>query len=200
MAPTYRPHVPSLPGVYALRCNANGKQYVGSAQRMKARVGRHFIDLRAGQHPNPNLQASFDKYGEGAFESRVLLRCSAANLLFYEQRALDRLRPEFNVARDARAPNRGRKFSAAVRAKVSASLRGNTRTLGYKQSDETRAKLSAMRKGVKTGRPPTVTAESRAKISAAHKGRTHTPEHRARVSAAKILWWAERKRGEHAAA
>lgn len=51
-------------GVYALRCNANGKLYIGSSHRMDQRLHEHMVALRSGRHPNAEMQADFNKYGD----------------------------------------------------------------------------------------------------------------------------------------
>lgn len=51
-------------GVYALRCDANGKMYIGSSTNMDRRIHEHMAALRFGRHPNPDMQADFNKYGE----------------------------------------------------------------------------------------------------------------------------------------
>jgi len=180
-------------GVYIITCLVNRNVYVGSSKNYKTRLSNHFSRLRAGVHANPKLQASFDKYGAERFNSCVLLICKPENLLWFEQRAINVLRPSFNIAKHADAPNRGRVFSAEVRAKVSARLKGNTYTLGYKASAETKAKLSALRRGKKLPARGALSIEHRAIISQTHKGRKHSTIHRARVSEAKRKWWADKK-------
>ncbi len=107
------------------------------------------------------------------------------------------------------------KLSEEAVKNISAGLRGNTYTLGFKHSDETRAKLSAVQKAIwaRGNRPPISEAErlrrsfaakgntnclgrntspeTRAKISAAMRGRRHfgikpSPESREKMRAAKL--------------
>ena len=73
----------------------------------------------------------------------------------------------------------GRKKSDEEKAKISASLIGNTRTRGHKYTEEQRAKMSEAHKGKHN-----FTEEQRAKISAAHKGRKHSDESRRKMSEA----------------
>jgi len=86
---------------------------------------------------------------------RPIIFCSVDDLLLYEQRAIDILKPEYNCCMFA----------------------GSTR--GVRPSLETRAKLSAFQKG----RGP-VSAETRARLSAALKGRAISEEWRAKLSSA----------------
>src|SRR5574343_274554 len=83
-------------GFYQILNAANGKRYVGSAKCFYTRKGKHFSALRLGQHHARHLQAAFQKYGIEAFSFDVLLVCAQEDLLFYEQRAIDVLRPEYN--------------------------------------------------------------------------------------------------------
>lgn len=81
--------------------------------------------------------------------------------------------------------NVGRKASEETRKKISESLKGNTRTLGYKHSVETKQKLSDSHKNI--------SEETRKKISDATRGENnpmwgkhHSKEAREKISAAKI--------------
>lgn len=47
------------------------------------------------------MQAAWNKYGEEAFTFSVLVRCPAEQVLIYEQRMLDAMRPKFNTAQVA---------------------------------------------------------------------------------------------------
>ena len=75
-----------------------------------------------------------------------------------------------------RAAHLGKRLSPEARAKVSASLMGNTRTLGYVFSPECRKKMSARMAG-----------NQRA------LGHRHTPEMRAHLSNAQRAAWARRR-------
>lgn len=87
-------------GVYTIT-SPSGKQYVGSSMEIRKRQNRHNNNLRKGAHHSPALQRAYDKYGEEAMLFSVLLFCEPSQLLFYEQRAIDILRPEYNVCRVA---------------------------------------------------------------------------------------------------
>lgn len=66
-------------------------------------------------------------------------------------------------------------WSPERRAKMSAMMKGNQRTLGYKALSETRAKLSVAHKGRK------FSPEHRANLSAAQKGRIVSEETREKI-------------------
>jgi group I intron endonuclease len=57
--------------IYRITNTQNGKYYVGRTKDFKGRKRRHFSCLRAGKHWNPNLQNSFNKWGEGCFRMDV---------------------------------------------------------------------------------------------------------------------------------
>lgn len=162
-------------GIYEILNTVNGKRYIGSAVHFKNRWATHISLLRRDKHHSQHLQRAWNKYGKQAFEFNTLLICAKENLLDYEQRCLDGLKPEYNVALAAEAPMRGRKHSAGSRTKMSDS--GKTRP---PISSDTRAKLSK----ASTGR--TVAPETRAKISAGNKGKRLgvklPPEVRANIS------------------
>lgn len=164
-------------GVYAIVHCASGKQYIGSAVAFSDRWHRHRYLLRKNQHHSLKLQAAWNKYGEGAFEFTLLLHCARADLLMYEQRALDAYRPVYNIAAVAGSPMMGRKHSPETRAQLSAMRAGKKRK---PHSAETRARLSAAAKL----RPP-VTSEVKAKLSALSAGKKRKPlsaEHRAKIA------------------
>lgn len=59
-------------GIYAIRCNATGRLYVGISTNIDGRLRNHLANLRAGKHPAAELQADFDKHGEGSLSLFVL--------------------------------------------------------------------------------------------------------------------------------
>jgi predicted GIY-YIG superfamily endonuclease len=58
--------------VYEIINTINNKLYVGQTTRGKIRWMQHLSNLRGGYHENPNLQADFNQYGQGAFEWRII--------------------------------------------------------------------------------------------------------------------------------
>lgn len=50
-------------GVYVIKNNVNGKQYVGSSIDLHMRRIQHFSKLRCGKHINSHLQNAYNKYG-----------------------------------------------------------------------------------------------------------------------------------------
>ena len=140
-------------GVYQIVNTENGKRYIGSAKCFHARKGKHLSALGIGNHHAKHLQAAFRKYGSDVFSFNILLVCSPEDLLFYEQRAIDRLQPEYNSSPTAGNtlgvrcdPERRRKISAAHKGKILTEEHRRNISLGNMgrtPSDETRVKLAA---------------------------------------------------------
>lgn len=143
-------------GIYEIVNTNNGKRYVGSARMLPLRLRQHRNRLRAGIHNNRHLQSSWAKHGEASFIFKPLIVCRAEDLLFFEQRSIDLLKPAFNIC-----PTAGS-------------------TLGRVHSDETKRKIAARKIGIKM---PPRSEEYRTKLSEAQKGRGKSPEHMAALQA-----------------
>ena len=72
-------------GIYKIYNNKNGKFYIGSSKNIENRWKRHKIRLSRNYHPNQHLQASWNKYGESAFELNIIEECLEEKLLEREQ-------------------------------------------------------------------------------------------------------------------
>lgn len=167
-------------GIYAIENIDTGRQYIGSAVRISKRWTEHRRTLDTGKHHSKRLMNSWRKRGAERFQFRVLLFCDRADLLFYEQRALDAYKPEYNTDKVA-GSRLGSKASPESKARMSASHKGQSSPMkGMSHSAETKAKISESRKGKGGGKR---TAERRANISAALKGREVSQEQRAKISA-----------------
>lgn len=186
-------------GIYMWTCVPNGKKYVGSAVDLHQRRSVHLSCLRAGDHHSIHFQRAWDKHGEASFRWKVLLVCAPADLLFYEQRVIDVLGPELNIARVA-GSSLGVKHTEETKAKLRAAfnrpehkmlkseltkaqMRNPTRrqalidaNTGKKASLETRKKLSDSHMGKKP------TDLTRQKLSASQKARWKSDEARQAVS------------------
>ncbi|WP_410931941.1 GIY-YIG nuclease family protein [Pseudomonas sp. SIMBA_067] len=90
--------------IYQIRNLVSGKTYIGSASNYPVRKSVHLNSLRGGRHRNRHLQSAYDKYGESSLEFSKILICEKRDLLFYEQRAIDCLAPEYNIHRVAGSP------------------------------------------------------------------------------------------------
>jgi group I intron endonuclease len=125
-------------GIYSITSPSN-KVYIGSAVNIEKRWKEHLRDLRRGDHHNPPLQRAYLKYAPEDFTFAVLEYCDKSILLEREQFYMDVVvsAGKYNVLPTAGSP-RGRRHSAASRAKMSASQRRRNATC----SEETRAKMS----------------------------------------------------------
>lgn len=68
---------PKLPesGCYLIFNTKSKKCYIGSSKHISWRIYQHVRLLRFGRHINPHLQAAWNKYGEDAFEIKIVARC-----------------------------------------------------------------------------------------------------------------------------
>jgi group I intron endonuclease len=165
-------------GVYEIVNTVNGKRYVGSAANFANRFCVHRKFLREGNHHSKYLQRAWNKHGEPSFAFRILLICAKSNTIFFEQKAIDALNPEYNSARIA-GSCLGLKHSAETRAKRSVLNLGNKFCVGRIPSDLCRARVAEanrMRKGFK--RSPAAIAAT----AAAHRGMKRSAETRAKIS------------------
>ena len=166
-------------GVYLIRCALNEAFYIGSSTNIEKRwADGHLSPLRNNNHPNPYLQAAWNKYGEASLEFSIIKAdVPEDQLKSLEQDYLDgiwSLPGRMNLSRDASSPMRGRRHSPEARAKISAALALRI------TSEETRRKRSERHKG------KFVSAETRAKISASNKGKSMLPQTRAALRAANL--------------
>lgn len=126
--------------------------YIGSFVNAHRRLNGHKLGLSKNRHPNPHLQRAWNKYGESNFSFEVILFCSRGNSLFFEQRALDIYKPEYNIL------------------KIAGS------TLGYKHSESSKLSRSSVHKG------KIVSEETRIKIKESKIGKHHSEETKKRIS------------------
>lgn len=112
----------SISGIYSFTNLINGKQYIGSAHSLFIRAKQHFYYLSVGRHANIHLQRSYDKNGKFAFEFKILAICSRKDLLFYEQRFIDALKPQYNICKVAGSAA-GRKKTPEQRARIAEIVR-----------------------------------------------------------------------------
>jgi group I intron endonuclease len=129
-----------FPGIYCITNLVNGKCYIGSAVSIRRRWDLHLSDLRNNRHHSPILQKSFNKHGEKSFCIEVLARCSKSDLIYFEQKCLDLLKPEYNICKTA-GSCLGSKQSEETKEKRAQKHRGQ------KRSEETKRKISEALKG-----------------------------------------------------
>ena len=178
-----------------------GTAYVGSTYSFRKRWLQHRKDLRCGVHANPHLQAAYNKYGLGSFAFGVAEAVEDdALLLGREQHWLDAFRTSgrvYNLALVAGSPMKGRKHTTETRRKLSKIGKGrkmpprsaehcrriSEALTGRIIDAEWRRKMSVTRKGRPSGRKGIKhTPEARAKMSAALRGREQSPERARKIS------------------
>ena len=161
-----------ITGIYQITNLRNGKSYVGSAVRFNSRWRLHRTQLAQGKHHSVVMQRAWDKYGEAAFEFKKLLVCAKTDLLWFEQRAIDVLKPAYNICKVAGSVL-GYRHTAEAKAAAAQRATGNTNRRGRKESPEYCEQAKRSRAKRKDGPP---SAETKEKIAAAHRGRTISEE------------------------
>lgn len=124
--------IPRTSGIYQWLCVPSGKVYIGSAINLYLRRCEHLKLLRVNRHGNPHFQHAWNKYGESAFEFKVIELVLSSFLLEREQYWIDRLK----------AADKKRGFNIA---KVAGS------TLGVLYTDEARDNISRSKATSKVG-------------------------------------------------
>jgi group I intron endonuclease len=156
-------------GVYLIKNSINSKIYIGSSCNLNKRYKEHFRKLSKNKHENAILQASVHKYDISNFIFIVLLYCNIKDLLFYEQRAINMYKPDYNICLMA-GNNLGYKHSQQAKDKI------RIKVLGRKHSDESKKKM----KSVQSLRPSlgmlgkNHSEETKEKIRSGNLGKTHS--------------------------
>lgn len=172
-------------GIYQITNLHNGKSYVGSAVSFSKRWKEHSRQLSNGNHHSTVMQRAWNKYGEASFGFKKLLVCAKADLLWFEQRAIDALKPAYNICKIAGSVL-GYRHTPEAKAAAAKRAAGNTNRRGRKESAEycEQAKRSrALRKNCLHSE------ETKAKISAAHMGKNiseERKEHLRKINTGKI--------------
>lgn len=160
-------------GIYQITNLQNGKCYVGSAVSFSKRWKEHLRQLYNGDHHSTVMQRAWNKYGEAAFEFKKLFVCAKADLIWFEQRAIDALKPAYNICKVAGSVL-GYRHTDEAKAAAAERATGNTNRRGRKEPAEVCARISAGRKGKGLGR--VFSEETKEKIAAAQRGRTLSEE------------------------
>lgn len=173
-------------GIYKIEHIESGKVYIGSAVNIRKRWAEHRSELKRNVHANSKLQNAWNKYGEDAFNFSLIISCEKKDLLMYEQRTLNVLRPYengYNICVTA-GSQLGLKRSDEIKKAQSESRKGR------KHSDETKRKIREAQLGEKNHRfGKKATKEHRRNQSEAQRGKKMPPrteEQRLNYSLAKI--------------
>lgn len=113
-------------GIYVIRNQINGKEYVGKAVRVNKRWRDHRSALRAGRHPNPLLQRAWDKYGESSFQFELIeVVTDLSTLAERENHHADIRKPAYNISPMGtdRRKIRGLEYSEETARRVEAAFR-----------------------------------------------------------------------------
>ena len=148
-------------GIYTIT-SLDGKQYIGSAKNFEYRFRKHLTELRHNKHHNRNLRSAFKKYGECGLTFKPIIYCEQKDLIFYEQLAIDAMRPAHNICLFA-GSGFGTKLSQEAKNKIAAAQTGRNHTpeskfkmsiakLGGKLSIDTRLKMSHSAIGKRVGK------------------------------------------------
>lgn len=125
---------------------------------MAARFSHHKSQLNRNTHRNPYLNRSWRLHGPDKFEFRVLFICDPGTRLLFEERAIQVLKPKFNI----RTISDGRLgFSDETRQKISDYHKGRP------LSEEHKRAISIGQKG------RVFSEQHRQNLSAAMKGKPH---------------------------
>jgi len=180
-------------GVYAIRCTANSKVYIGQSIKIDKRKAYHFSSLRGGYHENKHLQRSFNKHGESSFIFCVI-EYSSVEMLDASEIFWIRFFKSDDGVHGYNAESGGNEnkiMSAETRAKISAAGMGRVQSQetiarrvavlrGQKRSAEFCKKLGDRRRGV------VASPETLLKMSASRKGFCHSAETKAKMSTTRM--------------
>ena len=108
-------------GIYRIYNKIDGKSYIGSSCHIEKRFKEHKAALRKGIHVNKHLQGAWNKYGEDAFEFKVVEVVDRDHLLEEETVHINLVSSEqsYNIVKNAEAPMTGRKHSEETKCRLS---------------------------------------------------------------------------------
>lgn len=150
------------PGVYQILNIVTQDFYIGSSVFVERRWGKHLSALRRGNHHSRYLQRAWGKYGEEAFQFRLVEEYDPQDLPWQEQWWITNTACVYNMNRLATAGQPGKKHSHAAKAKMRAAhntaafreasarwMRKNWQSTTYRKAACARAKEFLSRPDVK---------------------------------------------------
>lgn len=161
-------------GIYSITNIINGKQYIGLSEDIYERWGEHKRKLNRNKHINTHLQNAWNKYGEEAFEFKIIKCCKERYLDRFEKLYID-IYDTFKNGYN-RHPG-GRNYSGK---------RGLF--YGHHHTEEAKKKISRANKGVpcseETKKKLSIIAKERYKDKRNHPwyGRKHSEESKKKIS------------------
>lgn len=157
-------------GIYIIICTADNSFYIGRSVNYEKRMKDHFRDLRRGNHKNPRMQHTFDKYGEKFFKHELMMILPPDEKIqsYFEKKLIDMYIKKENCLNVNELSCGGCivPMTEERKMKISISHTGEKAYFFGKKRPEHGRKLSIMMKGHK------LSDETKRKISAAHKGKT----------------------------
>ena len=193
--------------VYSIKCDVNGRVYIGQTKNLKNREIDHFYRLSRNIHDNPNLQIDYNLYGRSHFSVNIVETCDTRQqakqredywIKYYgdiesscnyncKNNYFNNTQMKSKVSHTASISpnygNKGKKLSEETKRKIGEANKGREVTLETKQKLRDAAKrrdIIPWNKGKKGLYVPS--EETRRKISESNKGKTFTPEHKANIS------------------
>lgn len=155
-------------GIYCIQNTINQKKYISLSTNIEQRLKDHLISLRNKntEKENEHFIRSFHKYGEDAFQARIIIVCDQNILAPMEQYLIkifktynpkfgynktlggERNQPTIETRKKMSESHKGKKPSEGTKKKLSESKKGkNNSFYGRKHSDETKKKISESLKG-----------------------------------------------------
>lgn len=118
-------------GVYKITNIENGKIYIGGTRNLNTRFGQHKNNLRNEIHKNRFMQEDYEQ-GGSVFEFNIILYCDKEMIFYYEQRAVNIMKPKYNICLEDVRNASGVKRTEEFKSAVSEKLLGNKNTVGEK--------------------------------------------------------------------
>jgi len=194
-----------MTGIYKIESKVHPNRcYIGSACNLRQRQSMHLSNLRNNKHPNPKLQAHYNKYGEQDLQFSVLINCNKENLIITEQSFINIYKPWFNICKIAGSSlgvKRG-PLSEEHKISISKSLKGCVQSVETIQLRKISLQKNAKERGKNiskglmghvcpqhvrekiriTSRKRKPSEETRAKLRIAHSKFRHTEETKLKMS------------------
>ena len=174
-------------GIYTITNTINGKRYIGSSKDIFARWIAHKGLLRRNKHQNKHLQSAWNKYGETAFEFKVVAFVMECELITTESRLISL----WNTDKRHNGYNKREPSTLSFTQETISKMRDSAKTYwdnpehrkaaadrqtGRKYSEETKSKVGIASKKRWDDK------DTRATIICKQKEYTKTEEHRNNLS------------------